>query len=70
MKPRIAVIRAERLALRRQEAAEALGVSDETFDRHIRPYLPVVRIGSVRIYPVRELRDYLSDNASAPLEHP
>ena len=30
------------LALRREAAAQALGVSEETFDRYIRPELPCV----------------------------
>jgi hypothetical protein len=55
------------LALRRSEAAKALGVSDEVFDRHVRPSLPVVRLGSVRVYPVEHLRLWLSERAEAPM---
>jgi hypothetical protein len=54
------------LALRREEAAKACGVSDETFDRRIRPTLPVVRLGSVRVYPVEELLTWLRVHAEAP----
>lgn len=57
-----------RLALRKCEAVEALGVSDETFDKYIRPSLPVVRCGSVRLYPVSALQTWLDDQAVAPLD--
>lgn len=39
-----------RLALTQEEAAAALGVSVETFTRHIRPTLPSVPAGSRRLY--------------------
>jgi hypothetical protein len=57
-----------RLALRREEAARALGVSDETFDRHVRPDLPVVRLGAVRVYPVRAIEALLSERATSPAD--
>jgi hypothetical protein len=55
------------LALRREAAAEALGVSVETFDAHVRPSLPVVRLGSVRVYPVTEIERWLLEHADSPL---
>lgn len=58
----------ERLALRKEEAARALGVSDETFDKYIRAHVPVLYAGSVRLYPVKELREYLSREASSPID--
>lgn len=57
-----------RLALRKEEAARTLGVSDETFDRYVKPHLPVVRLGTVRLYPVADLERFLADQASSPLE--
>ena len=57
-----------RLALRREEAARALGVSDESFDRYVRGELPVVRVGTLRLYPVDALKAWLRDRASAPLD--
>ena len=53
------------LALRRAEAAAALGVSLETFDEHIRPHIAAVQVGSVVTYPVAELRRFLTENAVA-----
>jgi hypothetical protein len=56
------------LALRKDAAAAALGVSDETFDKHIRPSLPVVRVGSTRIYPVALLERWLIEQAVTPAD--
>jgi len=57
-----------RLALRREEAARALGVSDESFDRYVKPHVQVVRLGTLRLYPVSALERFLGERASAPLE--
>jgi hypothetical protein len=54
------------LALRREDAARAISVSDESFDRYVRPSLPVVRLGAVRVYPVVALKRWLLENADAP----
>jgi hypothetical protein len=56
-----------RLALRKEEAARALGISDESFDRYVKPTLPVVRMGSMRVYPIDQLRAWLAEQAEAPL---
>lgn len=56
-----------RLALRKEEAAQALGISDESFDRYVKPHLRVVRWGSMRLYPVAELERILHDLAELPL---
>jgi hypothetical protein len=56
------------LALRRGDAAKALGISDELFDRHVRPSLPVVRLGSVRVYPVAALERWLLEHADSPAD--
>jgi hypothetical protein len=47
------------LALRRAQAAAALGVSLETFDAHVRPHVDAVHVGRVTVYPVVELRRFL-----------
>ena len=51
------------LALRRAEAAAALGVSLETFDAHIRPHIAAVHVGTVVVYPRAELERFLTQNA-------
>jgi len=57
-----------RLALRREEAAEALGVSDDFFDARIRAELRVVRRGKLMLYPTTELQAWLEKNAGLVLE--
>lgn len=54
-----------RVALTRQEAALSLGVSLSTFAEHIQPQLKLVRIGSVRLVPVRELERWVDREATA-----
>jgi hypothetical protein len=58
-----------RLALRKEEAARSLGISDESFDRYVKPHVRVVRWGSLRLYPVNELRRFLDECAERPLEN-
>jgi hypothetical protein len=52
------------LALRRPDAAAALGLSIEMFDAHVRPFVPAVRAGSVVTYPVAGLAAWLAKSAS------
>lgn len=42
-------------ALNKTRAAKLLGVSVDTFDRHVAGELPTIRRGSLRLYPVAEL---------------
>jgi hypothetical protein len=57
-----------RLALRRSEAAAALGMSINSFERHVQPELRLVRRGSLRLIPVREIERWLADNADLAVE--
>jgi hypothetical protein len=50
-----------RLAFNQQEAAEALGISVDHFARHVKPDLPVVYSGSLRLYPRQALEQWLRD---------
>ena len=54
MKPR-PVAPVPRLALTREEAAAAIGVSLSHFQRHVQPELRLVYSGATRLVPVREL---------------
>jgi hypothetical protein len=54
--------RVEPLAYQRKQAAEALGIGVDTFDRHVRPHLGVVYVGGLRLYSVPELRAWLDRN--------
>ena len=56
------------LALQRKEAAEALGIAVDTFDRHVKPVLRAVYVGSVRLDPVAELEHWLRAHAHGTLD--
>jgi excisionase family DNA binding protein len=60
--------RVPRLALSVDEAAEALSVSRDFFDEHIRHELRVVRRGRKVLVPVRELERWLEHNAALTLD--
>jgi hypothetical protein len=52
-----------RLAYTRAEAARALGMSINSFERHVQPELRLVRRGKLRVVPIAELQRWLEDNA-------
>jgi excisionase family DNA binding protein len=56
-----------RLALRPEQAAEALGVSRSFFFASILPELRVVQCGRVRLVPLTELEHWLERNAARAL---
>ncbi len=55
------------LALTLNEAADAIGMSRSSFDRHVRDDLRLVRRGSIVLVPVRELERWLDMNAAKVL---
>lgn len=57
-----------RLALDRAEAAAALGMSLDSFERHVQPTLRLVRLGRMRLVPIRELERWLEENAGRTLD--
>jgi excisionase family DNA binding protein len=48
------------LAISREEASEQLGVSLDTFERHVQPHLRTVRVGRRILVPVASLEAFLS----------
>jgi hypothetical protein len=52
-----------RLALDRNEAAAALGMSLDSFERHVQPTVRMVRLGRMRLVPIAELERWLADHA-------
>ena len=52
-----------RVLLTRQEAAAALGMSLNSFERHVQPDLRLIRLGRMRLVPVEELRRWADDAA-------
>jgi hypothetical protein len=57
-----------RLAVTRAEAARALGMSVNSFERHVQPELRIVRRGKLRLIPVREIERWLEINAESTVE--
>jgi hypothetical protein len=57
-----------RLALSKAEAAEALGVSVDFFEKHVMPDLRIVRRGRRRLIPLHVLENWLDENASRTLQ--
>lgn len=56
-----------RLALTRAEAAASLGVSEDFFDRHVAPTLPMCRLGRRCLVPVGAIEKWLAQNATRAL---
>ena len=52
-----------RIAMSKQEAASALGVSIDFFDEHIVRDLRMVRVGRRRLVPITELERWLDTHA-------
>jgi len=53
-----------RKAVPLDEAARLMGVSRDTFDKHIRPEIRMLEIGSKPMVPLKELDRYIERNAS------
>ena len=53
-----------RLALSRTEAAQAIGISLDSFERHVQGELPCVYVGARRIYPVHAIEAWLEKEAT------
>ena len=57
-----------RLALTRAEAAAAIGVSLDSFERFVQSEIRLVRRGRLRLVPVSELERWLDRNAARVFE--
>jgi len=57
-----------RLALTREEAAAAVGMSLDSFERHVQPTLRLVRLGRMRLVPIAELERWLDEHAERTLD--
>jgi len=56
-----------RVALNRDDAAAALGISLDSFERHVQPDLRMIRRGKLRLVPVAELERWAAGHAEATL---
>jgi excisionase family DNA binding protein len=59
---------AVRLALTRAEAAAAIGISLDSFERYVQGDLRLVRRGRLRLVPVVELERWLEREAALTLD--
>ncbi len=55
--------RVPRVALSRMEAAQSLGMSLDSFERHVQPELKLIRRGKLRLIPLVELERWAIENA-------
>jgi hypothetical protein len=56
-----------RVALTKGEAAAALGVSPDSFERHVQPELKLIRRGRLLLVPVAELERWVAEQAAPTL---
>jgi len=56
-----------RVALTREEAAAAIGMSLDSFERHVQPDVRLIRRGKLRLVPVRELERWCEESAEHTL---
>ena len=63
-----AVATVPRLLLTRAEAAVALGMSLDHFERHVQRHVRLVRSGQKLLVPTRELERWIDRHAYAPTE--
>jgi hypothetical protein len=57
-----------RLALTREEAAAAVGMSLDSFERYVQPHVRLLRFGRLRLVPVRELERWAEEHAELTLD--
>jgi hypothetical protein len=57
-----------RLAITKREAATALGMSVDSFERHVQPELRVVRRGRLRLFALAEIERWLRENGAKTIE--
>lgn len=51
------------IAYRLPEAAASLAMSEDHFNRHVRPSVRVVKAGTLTLFPVSELEKWVDDEA-------
>lgn len=51
------------ILLPKPQAAAALGMSTDSFERYVQTDVPCVRRGKMRLFPVSELQRWATDNA-------
>jgi hypothetical protein len=57
-----------RYALTKQEAADSIGISIDSFERYVQSHLRLIRIGGLVLVPASELRGWVDENAARTLD--
>ena len=52
----------------REEAAASLGISVDSFERHVQPELRLIRRGRLRLVPISELQRWAEEHAETVLQ--
>jgi hypothetical protein len=72
MSDRYRVVRVEEgalpLAVQHKDAPAVLGLGKTSFEKYVVPEVRCVRLGSMRVYPVRDLERWLDRHAERVLE--
>lgn len=68
MTGRLQTGRVPRIALTREEAAAALGMSLDSFERYVQPHLCIIRLGKLRLVAVGELEDWARRAGDQPAQ--
>jgi hypothetical protein len=56
------------IAVSRADAAQALGMSLDSFERFVQPDIRIIRRGRLRLVPVSELQRWATENAERLLD--
>lgn len=63
MKPITVIAPVQRIALTKHEAAQSLGMSVDSLERHVIPDVKVIRRGKLVLIHVEELKAWCRDNS-------
>lgn len=66
-RPPVTTAPVPRISLTREEAAAAVGMSLDSFERYVQPHVRMIREGKLRLVPVRELERWADESASRTL---
>lgn len=53
------------IAIDRGRAAMLLGMSVDSFERYVQPEIPVIRRGRLRLFLIKDLREWAERNAQS-----
>jgi len=57
-----------RLLVRAEEMPDVLGISQDTFHKYVKPFVPIVRCGSLLLYRLADLDRWAEQNSERLLE--